>query len=36
MTEIFMEKIKGLKYFKIEKIFKEWDTLEFESFSAEN
>jgi hypothetical protein len=29
-TEIFLEKIRGLKFFRIEKVFKEWEGIEFE------
>jgi hypothetical protein len=29
VNEIFLEKLKGLKFVKMEKIFKEWEKLEF-------
>lgn len=26
-SEVFMEKMKGLKFYKIEKVFKDWEKL---------
>ncbi len=31
-----MEKMKGLKFYKIEKVFKDWEKLQFEEYFEEN